>query len=351
MQNDSAIIKEFHKNTEQWESRELGADEHFAQLASKKDDDALMQIVHGSGHSNTAHPISKSNSVEVAAIWDDNQVNSKSTACNDGTKVFISGIKAIDDVLKPKPGDLIVIGGHTCAGKSMLLGNIQTHLAKVNKNTSILFSIQLSIDSLLSRILSAQSGIDLPKIQRAELSESELSTLSASITANPAVNLMVSTLQKISVDDVRKRIQLEQQSSESIVSVGIDHLGLMSDMQLNFDACPEISTNNAVVIEALKALAVEFNCVIYLNALTHHSIRYCDDRLPITDDLYHADAIKQHADHILLMRRADYYKGNNEDQPNDNIVQIIHSKKTDEKSSYFELSFDGKHARFSTLLQ
>ena len=219
-----------------------------------------------------------------------------------------------------QPSDLILIAARPSMGKTAFVLNIVEHAALKKGLKCMVFSLEMSSEQLVNRLLSMESGIDAQKMRNGQLTSTDFDQLlEAAVRISGASNLVIDDTPGISVSEVRSRCR-KQKLEHGLDLVIIDYLQLMSGSSKKNDnrqqEISEISRN-------LKALAREMKApVVALSQLS----RACEQRpehRPMLSDLRESGAIEQDADVVMFLYRDDYY---NKDTEHPNEAEVIIAK-------------------------
>ena len=219
-----------------------------------------------------------------------------------------------------QPSDLVLIAARPSMGKTAFVLNIVEHAALKKGLKCMVFSLEMSSEQLVNRLLSMESGIDAQKMRNGQLTSTDFDQLlEAAVRISGASNLVIDDTPGISVSEVRSRCR-KQKLEHGLDLVIIDYLQLMSGSSKKNDnrqqEISEISRN-------LKALAREMKApVVALSQLS----RACEQRpehRPMLSDLRESGAIEQDADVVMFLYRDDYY---NKDTEHPNEAEVIIAK-------------------------
>ena len=238
-----------------------------------------------------------------------------------------------------QPSDLILIAARPSMGKTAFVLNLAQYIAVRNKVPTAIFSLEMSKDQLVNRILSMESKVDSQSMRTGNLSGADWEKLVESAGIISEAPLMIADPPAISIADLRskcRKFKLEQ----GLGLVIIDYLQLMSGGRHSESRQQEISE----ISRSLKALAREINApVIALSQLS----RACEtrpDHLPMLSDLRESGAIEQDADVVMFIYRDDYY---NKDTDKKGISEIIIAKQRNGPIGTVELVWLPDYTKFA----
>ena len=239
-----------------------------------------------------------------------------------------------------QPSDLILVAARPSMGKTAFVLNLAQYIAVKNKVPTAIFSLEMSKDQLVNRLLSMESKVDSQLIRTGNLSANDWEKLIESAGDISQAPLIIDDTPGISISELRskcRKIKLEN----NLGLVIIDYLQLMSGGSKRTDSRQqEISE----ISRSLKALAREINApVIALSQLS----RACEtrpDHRPILSDLRESGAIEQDADVVMFIYRDDYY---NKDTDKKNISEIIIAKQRNGPIGTVELVWLPNYTKFA----
>ena len=207
-----------------------------------------------------------------------------------------------------QPSDLILIAARPSMGKTAFVLNILEYVSIKKARPCMIFSLEMSSNQLVNRMLSMDSGVDAQLIRSGKLSDSYWPKLIDSADRVGGSNIIIDDTPGISVPELRskcRKVKLER----GLDLIIIDYLQLMSgNSKKNDNRQQEVSE----ISRSLKALAREMECpVIALSQLS----RACElraDKRPMLSDLRESGAIEQDADVVMFLYRDEYYEPDSE---------------------------------------
>lgn len=239
------------------------------------------------------------------------------------------------------PGQLIVVAARPAMGKSAFALNIATNAALKAGKAVAYFSLEMSKEELVNRILSSESLVDNTKIRTGQLEESDwLSIAEASSTLSES---------KIILDDSAGYSPLELRSKCRKLKMQYD-LGLIVIDYLQLMNASKVSTSRQVdvseISRSLKVLAREIGVpIIALSQLSRAPEARVDHR-PMLSDLRESGAIEQDADMVMFLYRDEVY---NPDTEKKNIAEVILAKNRAGSTGTVELLWLGQYTKFVNL--
>ena len=238
--------------------------------------------------------------------------------------------------------DLILIAARPAMGKTAFALNIATNASVRAKVPVAVFSLEMSKDQLVNRILCSEAMVDSNKVRTGKLEENDWTKLAESIVPLSEAEIYIDDTPGISVTEIRakcRKLKLEK----NIGMVVIDYLQLVQGSnKRNGSREQEISE----ISRSLKILAKELNVpVIALSQLSRAAEQRPDHR-PMLSDLRESGAIEQDADIVMFLYRDDYY---NEDSEKKDIAEVIIAKHRGGSTGTVELLWLGSYTKFVNL--
>ena len=209
-------------------------------------------------------------------------------------------------------GELIIIAGRPSMGKSAVAINIAEHAAIVEKAIVAVFSLEMSKESLLRRMLSSQAWVDQQKIKKGNLLGEDLEKMRNALNRLLETSMFIDDTAAISLDEMRaKARRLKHTNKDKLDLIVVDYLQLMSATVPSSGKKPYENRVQEVsaISRGLKALAKELNVpVVALSQLSRAGVQRKDDKRPVLSDLRESGSIEQDADVVAFIHREGYYK-------------------------------------------
>jgi len=272
----------------------------------------------------------------LVAKYDELKQLSENPDISSGTK---TGFADLDSVLVGMaPGDLILVGARPGMGKTSFSMNIATRVAQLTKKTICVFSLEMSSDQLVSRMLSSEAQVDSYSIRRGSLSLEEWDKLARASSMLSECDILIDDTSGMSVMGMRAKLR----RVKNLGLIVIDYLQLMqSDKRIDnrVQEVAEISRN-------LKLLAKDLQVPIIACAQLSRSPESRTDKRPMLSDLRDSGSIEQDADVVLFLYREDYYDKETDEQ---NIVKVIVAKNRHGMTKDVEMGWFGRYTKFTSL--
>jgi replicative DNA helicase len=246
--------------------------------------------------------------------------------------------------------ELIIIAARPSMGKTALAINIAQNAA-VNHNAIVaVFSLEMSKESLLRRMLASQAWVDQRKLQTGFLGREDHAKLQNALGQLVESRMFIDDTAGISLAEMRAKARHLRQNAKGLDLIVVDYLQLMSATvpssgRRNYEnRTQEVSA----ISRGLKALAKELHVpVVALSQLSRASERRGDDKRPMLSDLRESGSIEQDADVVAFIHREAYYSRDEEMSDAEKAKsEIIVAKQRNGPTDTIYLNFISKFTRF-----
>ena len=202
-----------------------------------------------------------------------------------------------------QPSDLILIAARPSMGKTAFVLNLAQHMAFKKDQAVAIFSLEMSREQLVNRMLSLESHVDAQKIRTGRLNDEEWMNLVEGSASIANSRLFIDDTPGISLSSMRSKCR-KLKMEHDIKIVIIDYLQLMSaDGSSGASRQQEISD----ISRGLKALARELNVPVVALSQLSRAVEQRPDHRPMLSDLRESGAIEQDADVVMFLYREGYY--------------------------------------------
>ena len=238
--------------------------------------------------------------------------------------------------------DLVLIAARPAMGKSAFALNIATNAA-IRANVPVaIFSLEMSKEQMVNRILCSEAMVDSNKVRTGKLEEDDWTKLAGSIGPLSDAEIYIDDTPGISVMEIRakcRKLKLEK----NIGMVVIDYLQLVQGSnKRNGSREQEISE----ISRSLKILAKELNVPVIALSQLSRAVEQRPDHRPMLSDLRESGAIEQDADIVMFLYRDDYY---NPDSEKKDIAEVIIAKHRGGSLGTVDLLWLGSYTKFVNL--
>ena len=270
----------------------------------------------------------------------------------EGLSGVSTGFQKLDKLTSGwQPSDLIIIAARPGMGKTALTLSMARNIAITKEIPVAFFSLEMSSVQLITRLISAETGLSSEKLRTGKLADHEWQQLNVKVTDLEKAPLYIDDTPSLSIFDLRAKAR-RLSSQHDIKLIVIDYLQLMTagGSNKNGNREQEIST----ISRNLKALAKELNVpVIALSQLSRAVETRGGSKRPILSDLRESGAIEQDADIVSFIYRPEYYKidewDDEERTPSAGQAEFIVAKHRNGGLNNIKLKFISNLGKFENL--
>ncbi len=263
-----------------------------------------------------------------------------------GLRGLSSGFADLDNILAGfQKSDLIILASRPSLGKSSLALNFAANIAINEKIPVGIFSLEMSRDQVVDRLIATFSGVDLWKLRTGRLSaegdENDFSRIQNSLGILSEAPIYIDDAPSPTVLQMKamcRRLQAEK----GLGLIVVDYLQLMEPLNPNAGPVEQVSENS----RALKALARELNIPLLVVSQLSRAVEMRSPQIPRLADLRQSGTIEQDADVVLFIYREDRYR---EESSKKGIAEIIVAKHRNGPVGKVELFFDERRVTFHDL--
>ncbi|MHC1715547.1 MAG: replicative DNA helicase [Acidaminococcaceae bacterium] len=239
--------------------------------------------------------------------------------------------------------DLILIAARPSMGKTALVLNMAQNIAIREKKSVAFFSLEMSKEQLVQRMLCAEASIDSSRLRIGELEDNDWEKLIWAADSLSRAEIFIDDTPGITVMEMRakaRRLKVEH----NLQLIVIDYLQLMqgSGKKSGENRQQELSD----ISRSLKALARELNVPVIALSQLSRSVESRQVKRPMLSDLRESGALEQDADLVAFLYREDYYDKETE---NKNITELIIAKHRNGPVDTVKLFFHKQYTRFANL--
>ncbi len=236
-------------------------------------------------------------------------------------------------------GELLIVAARPSMGKTAFSLNLAQHIALRSKKTVAYFSLEMSREAVMMRLLAAEARISMNDIRSGKISDSAWPKLIQAAGHISDSSLYIDETSGISPTEVRARAR-RLKAQHGLDVIVIDYLQLM-------DLKQKVESRERAVSEiskALKAMAKELDVPVIALAQLNRGVEGRTEKRPMLSDLRESGSIEQDADVIMLLYREDYY-----DKENSEVVgnaEVIIGKQRNGPTGTVKLRWEAEHGRF-----
>jgi replicative DNA helicase len=242
-------------------------------------------------------------------------------------------------------GDLVIIAGRPSMGKTAFALNLAVNVAVRNQVPVAFFSLEMSKELLIQRLICSEARIPLRALRAGALNTEAWRRISTVCGLFYEIEFLIDDSPRLSVLDIRAKAR-RLKSQVPLGMIVIDYLQLIEGVKESRSAARQEIISE--ISRSLKALAKELNIpVICLSQLSRSPERRDPKRpIPQLADLRESGAIEQDADLVILLYRDEFY---NENSPEKGMARIIIAKQRNGPTGQFKLAFINEYMRFDNL--
>ena len=239
--------------------------------------------------------------------------------------------------------DLILIAARPAMGKTAFVLNIAEYVALHSNSTIALFSLEMSKEQLVKRMLAMNSMVDSQKIRTGDLEDDDWDKLVGSVRKIGNSNLVIDDTSGITASELRskcRKLKIEQ----GLDLVIIDYLQLMTGAgkRKSDSRQQEISD----ISRSLKVMARELDVPVIALSQLSRAVESRPDKRPVLSDLRESGAIEQDADIVMFIYRDEYY---NPDSEKKGVAEVIVAKQRSGPTGPVELAWLSQYTKFGNL--
>ena len=233
--------------------------------------------------------------------------------------------------------DLVILAARPGMGKTSFALNLATNVTRRTGRTVAIYSLEMSVEQLASRMISTEALVDSKKLRTGRMEPAEWNRIASSADVLSRMNILLSEATGITVPAMKAQLR----RVKNLGMVVIDYLQLMD--------APLKSENRVLVISDitrnLKLMAKELNVPVLLLSQLNRGVESRTDKRPMMSDLRESGSIEQDADIIMFLYNDYYY--NKEKSAAPNITECIVAKNRHGDTSTIKMIWDPQFTRFS----
>jgi len=257
-----------------------------------------------------------------------------------------TGFKGLDSMLSGlQNSDLVILAARPSMGKSSLALDIAKNVALKEKKPVGIFSLEMSKDQLIDRMISSESNIDSWKIRQGMLSsegeQNDFACIQHALGTLSEAPIFIDDASSCSVLQMRAMAR-RLQASHGLGLIVVDYLQLIEPNNKIMNSVQQITE----ISRQLKGLARELNIPVLALSQLSRAVEQRTPKIPRLSDLRDSGSIEQDADVVLFIYREDVYQ---EESPRKNVADIIIAKHRNGPIGRVELAFDKQRACFRNL--
>ena len=226
-------------------------------------------------------------------------------------------------------------------GKTAFVLNVAQNMAFKENKTVAIFSLEMSKEQLVNRLLSLESKVDSQSIRTGNLSDEDWSKLIEGAGIIGKSHLIIDDTPGISINDLRSKCR-KYKLEQDLGIIIIDYLQLMTGSKKTDSRQQEISD----ISRSLKEVARELHVPVVALSQLSRAVEQRPEHRPMLSDLRESGAIEQDADVVMFLYRDDYY---NKDTDRPNIAEVIIAKQRNGPIGTIELVWLPNYTKFANM--
>nr|YP_010242074.1 replication helicase subunit [Coscinodiscus granii]QTI82989.1 replication helicase subunit [Coscinodiscus granii] len=255
---------------------------------------------------------------------------------------LLTGFYDLDSLIQGfQNSDLIIIASRPSMGKTALCLKLAVNIVKTYQLPIIFFSLEMSKEQLIYRLLSSETKISNLRLRSGNISKNDWLILNNKIRQLSSLPFFIDDTPNLSISDIRKKVKKIIAEQTQIGLIIIDYLQLMQNSKSTMDnRVQELSS----ITRSLKLLAREFNIPVITLSQLSRNVETRLNKRPILSDLRESGSIEQDADLVLMLYRDSYYSFSSLDSE---LAELIIAKQRNGPLGTIKLKFDEKYTDFA----
>lgn len=238
--------------------------------------------------------------------------------------------------------DLIILAARPAMGKTTLVTNLAYNVASHEKQSVLMFSLEMSKEQLVDRMLADAAGVDAWNIRTGNLSDDDFERISSAMGEMAEAPIYIDDKPGLTVLEMRTKAR-RQAHIAPLGLIIVDYLQLMQGSSSNANnRVQEVSE----ISRGLKLIARELNVPVIALSQLSRTVEQRSPQVPQLSDLRESGSIEQDADIVAFIYREDYY---NPDTDRQHITDLILAKHRNGPTGKVELYFHPERLRFMSL--
>lgn len=283
--------------------------------------------------------------VSSAELLNEIFIDLKEKFLNSNLSGLRSGFQDLDSIIQGfQKSDLIIIAGRPSMGKTALSLNILINVIKYSKLPILFFSLEMSKEQIMYRLLAMETNVNQMRLRNGKLSQNDWIKVNKMVNILSKLPLFIDDTSDLSIQNIRSKIKTLMFEQTQVGLVIIDYLQLMQNSRLKIEnRVQELSQ----ITRSLKIIAREFNIPIIALSQLSRNVENRVEKRPMLSDLRESGSIEQDADLVLMLYRKNDYNSTDSDQSND--IELIIAKQRNGPIGTIKLQFDEKSNKFSNI--
>lgn len=243
-------------------------------------------------------------------------------------------------------GDLVIVAARPSMGKTAFTLNLAQHAAIGARHAVAFFSLEMSKESLVQRMLTSEARVDASRVRTGRLRDDDYPRLAQAAGLLNTAPIYVDDTPAISILEMRAKARRLKADRPDLALVVVDYLQLMRAGGRNENRQQEVSE----ISRGLKALAKELNVPVIALSQLSRAVESRPEKRPMMSDLRESGALEQDADVIMFLYRPEYYHGPTDKDGNslEGRAELIIGKQRNGATGTIQLVFHKEYTRFES---
>lgn len=261
-----------------------------------------------------------------------------------------TGFSKLDQMLSGlQNSDLIVLAARPGCGKTSLALNIGQHAAIAGKKTVGIFSLEMSAQQLVTRLLCAEARVDSHRVRSGRLSKRDWSELTKAMSRLSQAHMFIDDTPGVSIMEMRSKAR-RLKAEHDLDLLIVDYMQLMSGKGADSHRFESREKEIAHISRSLKAMAKELKIPVFaLSQLSRAPEQRRGNHRPQLSDLRESGSIEQDADVVLFIYREDMYKKREDLDDESGVATVIIGKQRNGPTGEVKLAFIEEWTKFENL--
>lgn len=256
-----------------------------------------------------------------------------------------TGFRDMDDILAGlQRSDLFILAARPSMGKTAFSLSLAHNVAVQAKEPVLIFSLEMSKEQLVDRLLAMESGVDAWALRTGNLTDTDFEKLGLAMGTLSEAKIYIDDTPGLTVSDLRTKARRESHKQQLGLII-VDYLQLMSGGS-KFSSGDNRVNEISEISRGLKAIARELNVPLIALSQLSRSVESRKPQIPQLADLRESGSIEQDADVVAFIYREDYY---NPESDRKSIMDILIKKHRNGATGGIELFFDREKQRIRSL--
>lgn len=243
-------------------------------------------------------------------------------------------------------GDLIIVAARPSMGKTAFTLNIAQHASIVARKSVAFFSLEMSKESLVQRMLTSEARVDASRVRTGRLRDDDYPRLAQAAGLLNTAPVYVDDTPGMSILEMRAKARRLKSDRPDLALIVVDYLQLMQGVGRSENRQQEVSE----ISRGLKALAKELDVPVVALSQLSRAVESRPDKRPMMSDLRESGALEQDADVIMFLYRPEYYHGPVDKDGNslEGRAEVIVGKQRNGATGAIQLVFHKEFTRFES---